>query len=257
MKRLLDDKRYEEAATILSKHLNRFEDAVATLCEGRHWHQAWTEAYCMKREDLIGKITTIINNKPTIYHRSTINNISIAETHVKPGVQEHTDFMLSQIGQHMQDFDRHKNRLSVVRSQTAARELALRTQLDLQDDEAMIERGGDFSDLLSDTTSIAGSTMSRSSQASRSTGRSYRSSKNRRKHERKMQSIKEGSAYEDLALIRTLHQLVEQAYKQRGKERGRSGGVVWKELINCIHSNVRISVITNCCLFTLIFCVYR
>ncbi|OXU28995.1 hypothetical protein TSAR_015024 [Trichomalopsis sarcophagae] len=191
--RLLEDKRYEAAAVILSKHLNRYEDAVATLCEGRHWHQAWTDAHCMKREDLI-------------------------ETHVKPGILDHAEFMLSQIRQHKQDFEKYKNRLGVVRAQAAARELAMRNLFDVDDEPTGNERG-DFSDLISDTTSIAGSTMSRSSQASRSTGRSYRSSKNRRKHERKLQSIKEGSVYEDLALIRTLHQLVSQAYKQRDEVR--------------------------------------
>lgn len=52
--RLVEEKRYEEAALILSKRLNRFEDAVATLCQGRQWHQAWSDAHCMRREDLIG-----------------------------------------------------------------------------------------------------------------------------------------------------------------------------------------------------------
>lgn len=56
VERLVEDKRYDEAAKILSEKLNRLEDAVATLCQGRHWHQAWTDSHCMKREDLIGNI---------------------------------------------------------------------------------------------------------------------------------------------------------------------------------------------------------
>jgi hypothetical protein len=64
--------------------------------------------------------------------------------------------------------------------------------------------------------SLADSTDTRTSRASRSSSRTYRSSKNRRKHERKMCSIKEGSLYEDLGLVRALHQIVLQTYELRG-----------------------------------------
>lgn len=145
--------------------------------------------------------------------------IDFSETHVKPGVLDHAEFTLGQMRQHRQDFEKHKSRLAIVRAQAAARE-SNSANFGLDDDEQNVGAGHDFSDLISDTTSIAGSTMTRSSQASRTTGRTYRSSKNRRKHERKMQSIKEGSVYEDLALIRNLHQLISQAYKQRGEING-------------------------------------
>lgn len=46
--------------------------------------------------------------------------------------------------------------------------------------------------------------------------RSYRSSKNKRKHERKLLSLKEGSPYEDLALVRALHELFSKLYAYRG-----------------------------------------
>lgn len=42
--------------------------------------------------------------------------------------------------------------------------------------------------------------------------KSFRSSKNKRKHERKLYSLKEGNKYEDLALIRSLHQLITKTY---------------------------------------------
>jgi hypothetical protein len=45
---------------------------------------------------------------------------------------------------------------------------------------------------------------------------SSRSSKNRRKHERKMLSLKEGSPYEELALIRALHQVITTTYIATG-----------------------------------------
>ncbi|XP_075979445.1 elongator complex protein 1 [Anticarsia gemmatalis] len=57
----------------------------------------------------------------------------------------------------------------------------------------------------SDLYSDAGSTIASSSRGST---RSFRSSKNRRKHERKVASLKEGSQYEDVALVMALHTLV-------------------------------------------------
>ncbi|XP_014219597.1 elongator complex protein 1 isoform X2 [Copidosoma floridanum] len=184
---LQEEKRYREAALILSKYLDRSEDSVATLCEGRYWHQAWTDAYSMKREDLI-------------------------ETHVKPGILDHGEFLLSQLKEHHEQYKKYKNRLAVVREAALNRQ---QQQLELGIEE---ESGrGEYSDLVSEATSVAGSIVSGSSRISSRSGRSYRSSKNRRKHERKLQSVKEGSVYEDLALIRALHSLVIQAYDTKNK----------------------------------------
>lgn len=52
-------------------------------------------------------------------------------------------------------------------------------------------------------------------QILRNTQRS-KSSRNRRKHERKKHSTKEGSVYEDLGLIRSLHELITTIYKSTG-----------------------------------------
>lgn len=68
-------------------------------------------------------------------------------------------------------------------------------------------------DLYSDTTSL------RSSQhtgGTRGTGKSFRSSKNRRKHERKLLNLKEGNVFEDIALIDSLHGLVAKITNQQG-----------------------------------------
>lgn len=46
--------------------------------------------------------------------------------------------------------------------------------------------------------------------------RSYRSSKNRRKQERKLLSMKEGSMFEDLGLMRALHEIITKTYKHKG-----------------------------------------
>ncbi|XP_017062099.1 putative elongator complex protein 1 [Drosophila ficusphila] len=70
----------------------------------------------------------------------------------------------------------------------------------------------DEADLLSDTTSLH---SSRYSGTSRGTGKTFRSSKNRRKHERKLLSLKPGNPFEDIALIDALHNHVTKIAQQQ------------------------------------------
>uniref|UniRef100_A0A8C6ATR9 ELP1 three-helical bundle domain-containing protein n=2 Tax=Monodon monoceros TaxID=40151 RepID=A0A8C6ATR9_MONMO len=97
-------------------------------------------------------------------------------------------------------FSRHKARLLVVR------ELKEQAQQVHLDDEAP---HGQESDLFSETSSVmSGSGMS--GKYSHSNSRiSARSSKNRRKAERKKHSLKEGSPLEDLALLEALSDVVQ------------------------------------------------
>ncbi|XP_039495713.1 putative elongator complex protein 1 isoform X1 [Drosophila santomea] len=67
-------------------------------------------------------------------------------------------------------------------------------------------------DLLSDTTSLH---SSRYSGTSRGTGKTFRSSKNRRKHQRKLFSLKPGNPFEDIALIDALHNHVTKIAQQQ------------------------------------------
>ncbi|CAJ0941117.1 unnamed protein product [Ranitomeya imitator] len=96
-------------------------------------------------------------------------------------------------------FIRHKQRLSVVR------DLKEKARQGLLDDEIP---GGPESDLFSDTSSIM-TTSDMSGKYSHSNSRiSSRSSKNRRKAERKKHSLKEGSPLEDVALLEALGEIV-------------------------------------------------
>ncbi|XP_030565741.1 putative elongator complex protein 1 [Drosophila novamexicana] len=70
-------------------------------------------------------------------------------------------------------------------------------------------------DLLSDTSSIS---SSRHSGSSRGTGKTFRSSKNRRKHERKLLSLKPGNPFEDIALIDALHNQVTKLGQQQQQQ---------------------------------------
>uniref|UniRef100_A0A8C4PVD0 Elongator complex protein 1 n=1 Tax=Equus asinus asinus TaxID=83772 RepID=A0A8C4PVD0_EQUAS len=97
-------------------------------------------------------------------------------------------------------FSRHKKRLLVVRE---LKEQA--QQVNLDEDEPH----GQDSDLFSETSSVvSGSDMS--GKYSHSNSRiSARSSKNRRKAERKKHSLKEGSPLEDLALMEALKEVAQ------------------------------------------------
>lgn len=75
-----------------------------------------------------------------------------------------------------------------------------------------IEDDVDDCDLFSDTSSMNSSRLTKSSRGS---GKSTRSSKNRRKHERKLLSLKEGNPFEDIALIDALYNLIHKSYDQQ------------------------------------------
>ncbi|EDV93458.1 putative elongator complex protein 1 [Drosophila grimshawi] len=90
-------------------------------------------------------------------------------------------------------FGEHKQRLLEIRKRQAASADGGNDEHDVDIDEV---------DLLSDTSSMQ---SSRHSGSSRGTGKTFRSSKNRRKHERKLLSLKPGNPFEDIALIDALH----------------------------------------------------
>lgn len=59
----------------------------------------------------------------------------------------------------------------------------------------------DDDEMFSETTSI-------NSQSSRNTAKTFKSSKTRRKHERKLMNLKQGNRFEDIALVDSLWKLV-------------------------------------------------
>lgn len=54
VERLRSDKKYEEAAHILINYLQDFEEAVISLCNGKHWTDAVRIAHNSNCLDLIG-----------------------------------------------------------------------------------------------------------------------------------------------------------------------------------------------------------
>ncbi|XP_063235576.1 elongator complex protein 1 [Bacillus rossius redtenbacheri] len=178
---LCERRQHGDAAEILAELLGHTEESVAMLARGCLWPRAVWAALRAGRPDLL-------------------------ETHIKPGLLEHQKQMLSQLETSRELFSRHKTRLAVVRKMQ---------KLQLQDET---EPAHPDCDLFSDTSTIMGS--SAASSRSRSSTRTFRSSKSRRKQERKLLSLKEGSQFEDLALIRSLHELVTSAVKAKSEVRG-------------------------------------
>ncbi|KYM98961.1 Elongator complex protein 1 [Cyphomyrmex costatus] len=180
-------RKYEHAVVILKEYLNDIEEAVAVLCEGRIWKHAIRITIDAQRLDL-------------------------NETHIKPGVKEHAEHVISQLSKMKTDFLSHKSRLAVVRTEMKAKQAQLLHEK-IYDDEP--ESNKEIPDSISDTISIVDSVSSRMSQLSISSSKSYRSSKNRRKQARKLLNLKEGSMFEDLSLIHALYQITSNAYKDR------------------------------------------
>ncbi|XP_073401432.1 elongator complex protein 1 isoform X2 [Dendrobates tinctorius] len=172
--KLVEQRKYGNAAMLLEQYAADYEEAIILLLEGALWEDSLRLIHKYKRLDII-------------------------ETNVKPAIIEakknHMIFLDSQ----KTTFIRHKQRLSVVR------DLKEKARQGLLDDEIA---GGPESDLFSDTSSIM-TTSDMSGKYSHSNSRiSSRSSKNRRKAERKKHSLKEGSPLEDVALLEALGEIV-------------------------------------------------
>ncbi|XP_052006172.1 elongator complex protein 1 [Xyrauchen texanus] len=179
--KLLEARRHTEAALCLELYAKDCEEAISALIEGAAWEEALRLIYFYNRQDII-------------------------ETNLKPALLEVQSNQMSFLESQKALFIRHKNRLAVVR------ELKVKARLELFDED-----GPDCADaeLYSEASSVlTGSHLG--SKYSHSNSRiSSRSSKNRRKAEGKKHSLKEGSPFEDIALLNALTQIITIADKMR------------------------------------------
>uniref|UniRef100_A0A671P1U3 Elongator complex protein 1 n=1 Tax=Sinocyclocheilus anshuiensis TaxID=1608454 RepID=A0A671P1U3_9TELE len=171
--KLLEARRHTQAALCLEQYAKDCEEAISALIQGAAWEEALRLIYLYNRQDII----------------ETDLKSALLDAH-----SNQTSFLESQKAL----FIRHKNRLTVVRELKAK-------PLGVSDED-----GPDCADaeLYSEASSVmTGSHLG--SKYSRSNSRiSSRSSKNRRKAEGKKQSLKEGSPFEDIALLNTLTQII-------------------------------------------------
>ncbi|XP_007950138.1 elongator complex protein 1 [Orycteropus afer afer] len=177
--KLLEQRRHGDAATVLEQYAQDYEEAVLLLLDGAAWEEALRMVYKYNRLDII-------------------------ETNIKPSILEAQKNYMAFLDSQTATFSRHKRRLSVVR------ELKEQAQQVNLDDEGL---HGQESDLFSETSSVM-TASDVSGRYSHSNSRiSARSSKNRRKAERKKHSLKEGSPLEEQALLEALKEVVQSIEK--------------------------------------------
>ncbi|CAJ1059191.1 elongator complex protein 1 [Xyrichtys novacula] len=175
--KLIEQRRYSEAALLLDQYAKDCEEAILALINGAVWEEALRLIYMYDRQD-------------------------ITETNLKPALLEafntQTTFLEAQVA----TFTRHRTRLAVVREQKE------KARLDMLDED-----GPDCPD--AELYSEASSVLTGSKYSHSNSRISSRSSKNRRKAERKKLSLKEGSPMEDRALMCALGDITTTVDKMR------------------------------------------
>ncbi|KAF3821189.1 hypothetical protein GH733_011342, partial [Mirounga leonina] len=225
-----DSQQYKDISIAYGEHLTRerlFEPAGLVLARcGAHEKAldaflasgSWRQAVCTAAQldltkdqlaglgrTLAGKLVeqrkhsdaaTVLEQYAQVYK---YNRPDIIETNIKPSILEAQKNYMALLDSQTATFSRHKKRLLVVR------ELKEQAQQVNLDDEVP---QGQESDLFSETSSVMSDKYSHSNSRI-----SARSSKNRRKAERKKHSLKEGSPLEDLALLEALSEVVQSTEK--------------------------------------------
>ncbi|NXE54820.1 ELP1 protein, partial [Casuarius casuarius] len=168
--KLVEQRKHAEAAILLEQYTQDYEEAVLLLLEGALWEEALRLIHKYGRLDIL-------------------------ETNFKPAIQEAQKSQLVFLDSQKTAFLRHKSRLQVVR------ELKEKACGSLQDYEMP---SCPELDLISETSSVVTASDMNSKYSHSNSRISARSSKNRRKAERKRYSLKEGSPFEDMALLEAL-----------------------------------------------------
>ncbi|NWV43544.1 ELP1 protein, partial [Grantiella picta] len=181
--KLVEQRKHAEAAILLEQYTQDYEEAVLLLLEGALWEEALRLIHKYGRLDIL-------------------------ETNLKPAILEAQKSQLIFLDSQKTAFLRHKSRLQVVR------ELKEKACENLQDYEVP---GCPELDLFSETSSVVTASDMNSKYSHSNSRISARSSKNRRKAERKRYSLKEGSPFEDIALLEVLGESVRAVETVKGE----------------------------------------
>ncbi|XP_017083892.2 putative elongator complex protein 1 [Drosophila eugracilis] len=168
--------RHMEAYELVKEHSKDRDRQLEVLLEGHLYLRAIYDAGLEEGDDLKNKIA--------------------------PALLSYGDQLQNSLNADLQLFLVYKQRLLDIRQRQA--------KYGEGDNDADVDL--EEVDLMSDTTSMH---SSRYSGTSRGTGKTFRSSKNRRKHERKLLSLKPGNPFEDIALIDALHNHVTKIVQQQ------------------------------------------
>uniref|UniRef100_A0A3P9L654 Elongator complex protein 1 n=1 Tax=Oryzias latipes TaxID=8090 RepID=A0A3P9L654_ORYLA len=175
--KLTEQRRYSEAALLLDQYAKDCEEAILALITGAAWEEALRLVHVHNRQD-------------------------ITETNLKPALLEAFSSQTAFLETQTATFVRHRSRLAVVREQKEKARL-----------EMLDEDGPDCPE--AELYSEASSVMTASKYSQSNSRISSRSSKNRRKAERKKLSLKEGSPTEDRALMYALSEIITTVDKMR------------------------------------------
>ncbi|KAI1239808.1 hypothetical protein IHE44_0011242 [Lamprotornis superbus] len=181
--KLVEQRKYAEAAILLEQYTQDYEEAVLLLLEGALWEEALRLIHKYGRLDIL-------------------------ETNLKPAILEAQKSQLIFLDSQKTAFLRHKSRLQVVR------ELKEKACENLQDYEMP---NCPELELFSETSSVVTASDMNSKYSHSNSRISARSSKNRRKAERKRYSLKEGSPFEDIALLEVLGESVRAVETVKGE----------------------------------------
>ncbi|XP_060570172.1 putative elongator complex protein 1 [Ruditapes philippinarum] len=172
--------RHSEAAIVLEQYAKDSEEAIVTLIQGCLWDEALRMMHKYKRTDFI-------------------------ETDLKSHLVDSFEGHVNNLDQMKANFEKYRSRLAAVRQEKEKARLEL------------IESGGagnvQDADLFSDTSSATGESIQSSRYSAETSSSAYskmsgRSIKNRRKAEHKKWRLKEGSEFEDFALIAELAKII-------------------------------------------------
>ncbi|NWY69229.1 ELP1 protein, partial [Erithacus rubecula] len=181
--KLVEQRKYAEAAILLEQYTQDYEEAVLLLLEGALWEEALRLIHKYGRLDIL-------------------------ETNLKPAILEAQKNQLIFLDSQKTAFLRHKSRLQVVR------ELKEKACENLQD--YGVPNCPEL-ELFSETSSVVTASDMNSKYSHSNSRISARSSKNRRKAERKKYSLKEGSPFEDIALLEVLGESVRAVETVKGE----------------------------------------
>ncbi|ODM91991.1 Elongator complex protein 1 [Orchesella cincta] len=190
LNQLEEKKMYSDAARLCETYLCDIQQAVHFWLKDKKWQKA--SVLAMKLPEL-GK--------------------NFRDEHIRNQLLDTCTEQMEGVGHTLEDITMKLQRLRKVKEIKA---------------ERLLETGG-MGDAFSDTESyLSGSSTSGSISSSNISGKSYRSGKNKRKLERKLYSLKEGSKYEDLALIVHLWMVVDKIQQETKQEVANTIESLWK-----------------------------
>lgn len=174
---LLLAKRYKEAAEICETFLKDEDKTLQILLDAHMWDTALSKIHHFGRVELVERLW-------------------------KPAVRSEHESLLDTVNSLAGTWSKHVARLMLVRELKAKQEELGEGDVD----------DGAFSDVASVTSRTVGGSVTGSSAISGSIA-TMRTSRNRKKQERKKYVLKEGSRYEDLALVIALGEVLSSADK--------------------------------------------